>query len=1134
MAEPVLVTDDEEARSAITSRLDQTLFAEAGAGSGKTNSLVDRVVALVTSDDPEHRTPMREIAAITFTEKAASELRDRIRKELEKGAADPGLSDEQRERCREALDELDSAAISTLHAFAQRLLIEHPIEAGLPPGVEILDEISSQVAFDDRWRRFVDRLLVDPDIERALLLTLATGGTIERFRDVAGQFNANWDLVEERVGDEPDPPAVNLSALIDDVVTLCERRDHCTADDDLMAGHLDKVVDWCAEVNAAAQEGDEVETLRVVSSLARLTFGNGRKGNWPEGCLAEIKADLGQMEEKRRRALDAIAEGAAKRIAAEIGRFTLDEAEERRRAGRLEFHDLLVHARRLLRDPEHGWTVRQRLRSRYTRLLLDEFQDTDPIQIDLAVQLASGDPDAGSKRWSDVDVEPGRLFLVGDPKQSIYRFRRADIAMFLEARDSLGGTRLSLTKNWRTTRPIIEWVNATFTTLIRPEPDSQPEYESLDPVREAAEEGPAVTILGAAAHDSDTRADPLREFEADDVVATIRTAIAEEWSVGDGLDENEEQIWRPARLGDITILLPTRTSLSALEMALDDAGIPYRAESSSLVYATREIRELLSTVRAIDDPTDQLSLATALRSPILGCADDDLFTFRHDHDGVFNHQAPLPDGLPGDHPVGQAMRYLADLHERRVWMSPSELLATIVRDRRLMELGFAQGRPRDLWRRVRFVIDQARAFGEAQGGGLREFLEWTRLQSDDGARVVETVLPETDDDSVRIMTVHGAKGLEFPITILSGMSTRPGGRKGGVKITWPRDGGYGLRLTNSIATEEFTRFQPLDEQMDHHEKLRLLYVAATRARDHLVVSFHRKERKGDADEQSLTAAELLCKGSTDAPHAVELDAVESDIPIAEPRESAEFPDRNTWEAELKQVLARGEVPRTIAATTIARQAAEQQAAEEAREATEAPPADDDPGLKKNARDLELPPWMKGRYGTSIGRAVHAVLQTIDLRTGAGLEETAAAQAAAEGVVGHEERVTALARSALESDTVKEAASGRFWRETYVATPVGDRILEGYVDLIYRTDDGLVVVDYKTDAWRTEEDLDAKLERYRLQGASYALAVSQATGQDVTECRFLFLSEDGAETRSIRDLAAARGTVTASLSPTRLS
>ena len=166
----------------------------------------------------------------------------------------------------------------------------------------------------------------------------------------------------------------------------------------------------------------------------------------------------------------------------------------------------------------------------------------------------------------------------------------------------------------------------------------------------------------------------------------------------------------------------------------------------------------------------------------------------------------------------------------------------------------------------------------------------------------------------------------------------------------------------------------------------------------------------------------------------------------------------------------------------------------------------DPGLHKGPRDLELPPWNKGRYGTALGRAVHAVLQTVDLATGDGLDDTAAAQAAAEGIIGREDAIAARARVALATPTVREAVAYGFRREMYVGTPVGATTLEGYVDLVYRRPDGLVVVDYKTDTWRDDADLDAKVARYRLQGASYAVALEQATGEPVAECVFVFLGE----------------------------
>jgi ATP-dependent exoDNAse (exonuclease V) beta subunit len=236
------------------------------------------------------------------------------------------------------------------------------------------------------------------------------------------------------------------------------------------------------------------------------------------------------------------------------------------------------------------------LRARYTHLLLDEFQDTDPIQCDIAALLSSGDPTAGNRPWDDIEPEPGRLFVVGDPKQSIYRFRRADIGAFLRARDAFGARPVQLTRNFRSATPVIDFVNAVFGELIRPEPDSQPEYTPLAAERDTPAVGPAVVLLGTEPDDERTSADALREAEAADVAAVIATALAEGWTVSRrGADGTVT--WERCAPGDICVLLPARTSLPQLESALEDAGIPYRAETSSLVYGTREIRDLLVVLR---------------------------------------------------------------------------------------------------------------------------------------------------------------------------------------------------------------------------------------------------------------------------------------------------------------------------------------------------------------------------------------------------------------------------------------------------------------------------------------------------------------------------------------------------------
>ncbi len=1073
---------DQAARDAIRQRLDETMFVEAGAGSGKTKSLVDRFVALVEDGVEADR-----IAAITFTEKAAGELADRIRVELQKGSATS-------QHCRDALAALDRSAICTLHAFAQRLLTSHPIEAGLPPRLTVLDEIASQIAFEARWEAFLDRIIDDDDLERPLRLLLAAGARMDHLHEVAVKFGQNWDLVAERLDGRAvgDVPPVDVAPLADAVDALSARRGECSQDADKLVRRLDELAVWAESLRTAADEDARLEVLLSAPSFAA---GVGRKPAWDD--IESVRDQVRALEEMRDRLRDCVQHACLERLAQELARFTVAAAAERRAAGELEFHDLLVLGRAVLRDRGQGVAVRAALHRRYRHLLLDEFQDTDPIQIELAVLIASTDPDAAFKEWSEVEVEPGALFFVGDPKQSIYRFRRADIAVFLRARHALGGDRQELTTNFRTVPRILAWVNHTFGQLIEAEGESQPEYIALQPARSASPSGPAVAFIGMGEHPRTWRAGELRRAEAADVAAVIREAIGERWSVFD----EETRCWRDPRWSDVAILLPARTSLRQLERALDDAAVPYRAETSSLVYGTGEVRDLLTVAHAVEDPTDSLAVVAGLRTPAFGCGDDDLYVWKTAHRGRWDHQAPIPEGA-ADHVVARGLAWLNGLHRERTWLSPSQVLERIVRERRLMEVAFVHPRPRDLWRRLRFVVDQCRAWEEAGGGTLRDYLRWVKLQSAEGSRVIETVLPETDDDAVRILTVHGAKGLEFPITVLSGMTTQLRGRQSGVQVLFPPTDGWALRLKKDLETDEFRDFQPIDEQMDAHERLRLLYVAATRARDHLVVSVHRKE----AGNRAPSAAELFYEKGWE-PSLVEPLAFVGELQDSPTTTAFHIggvapPPLDEWERERAAAFTTGTRPVAVSATRLAEEAS--RAAELERLA----------GLEKDAADVDLPPWQKGRYGSAVGRAVHAALQTVDLVTGEGLEDAAAAQAAAEGVLGKEGVVVALCQSALASEVVQRAAQRPHWREVYVGAPhevYG--VLEGYVDLLYRDDDGLVVVDYKTDAWRADAELDSKVDRYRPQLQAYVEALRVAVGP-VVGATLLFLSTNGSFARQV--------------------
>ena len=287
-------------------------------------------------------------------------------------------------------------------------------------------------------------------------------------------------------------------------------------------------------------------------------------------------------------------------------------ADVRRRAGTLEFHDLLVLARDLLR---RDTAVRTSLARRYPHLLLDEFQDTDPIQIELAVLLTTDDPDAGSKPWPEITVRPGALVVVGDPKQSIYRFRRADLGMYHDAQRRLMLEQCTLVESFRSVPGVIEFVNGVFAELLIEQPRVQAAHIALHASRAAIGHDHPVGIFGQGV---DANVGDIRAEEADDVADIVRRIKDEEWLV-DG-----EAGPRFATFADIALLIPSRTVLPALEDALERADIPVRVESQSLVFSTGDVRDLLAVLAAIDDPTDEIAVVAALRSPAFGCTDSAL------------------------------------------------------------------------------------------------------------------------------------------------------------------------------------------------------------------------------------------------------------------------------------------------------------------------------------------------------------------------------------------------------------------------------------------------------------------------------------------------------------------------------
>ena len=1073
---------DEAARRLIREALDKTLFVEAGAGTGKTTSLVDRVTKLVSSG----RTTLDRVSAITFTEAAAAELRDRIRENLEHSASDDEMTEEERERCRRGVDDLDQASIQTLHSFAGALLLERPLEAGLPPSFETMDAISSELAFEEAWTEWVDSSLEEGSPHfQGLSLAFSLGLSVSKMREVALKFHGNYDLLAEALFEDiprPAPSAVRrLVDAVDELERLCDFSK--LRESDALFAHVQPKL---ALIRRHSEiDPDSPAAYRLLQRILPLKQTRGRVGDWEvsaevgQNAGRYLKETLKELDETANEEIAQARQSALAPILRALKGFVLAYAEERKRQGKAEFHDLLVWARDLLRD---NIEVRDHFRSRFSHLLIDEAQDTDPIQAEIAMFLAEDVPAAAGDRptdWARITPEVGKLFVVGDPKQSIYRFRRADARQMARLRERLGGETVHLVQNFRSQEPIVAWVNCVFSGWMEGGND-QAEYVDLIHRWEAATDDPFKPRAWSLGGAMEGNANEVRQAEAE-AIAGLLAGIDGKWQVLDAEATSSSGVerYRPAKLSDICILMPKRTGLRILELALDNADIPYRLEGASLIFATQEIRDLVNCLKAIDDPADQVAVVAALRSPAFACSDVELLRF-HQSTGSFDY---LADHEASNDPVGEALVELRRYHDTRMWTPIADLIDRFIRERRLMEAALDHPRTREQWRRYRFMVERARAFAEAGGNSLRPFLEWVDRQAKENAWVTETPVPEGDEEAVRIMTIHGAKGLEFPVVVLAGLHSDrqlPTDR-----VLFEREGnkvevGIGGQR-NRVATPGYEELLDKERGLADDEFVRLMYVAATRARDHLVVSMHRK-----VGEEKSAAARIAqhIDGRTDLWEQV----AQRSPAVAPPRvfrtagedpEAHSIERRDEWRRQREQMLSRQSRPASVAATRLAREEKEEPDPEE--------------------------PWKRGRAGTSIGSAVHGVLQTIDLATGDGVEDAARSQAMAESIPDRAAEVAGLVRNAIESDIVMRAVhSGKLWREVPVAVPVGKGVLEGFIDLLFEEDDGLVVVDYKTDYVATADMEERAVEKYRIQAGSYALAIQKATGKPVREIVLLFL------------------------------
>ena len=1116
------IPQDNAERKRIATSLDETLFVEAGAGTGKTTSLVDRILELVGTG----ATTLDRIAAITFTEAAAAELRDRIRTELEKAADNDSLSDDRRDRSRQGVEQLDNAAIQTLHSFAAALLHDRPLEAGLPPSFDTMDAIESELAFDEAWTQWIDAALDDPALQPHFLMTLSLGLKLDGLRGIALRFHENYDLLADAAFDAPSnggsaaPSAVR--SLLDsapEMERLCQFSR--LGGEDPLYTHTQARLASIRQL--AALHANSPAAIRLLTRLLPLRQTRGSQSNWDNdpstggNACRTLKALLTELNTEVTDAITQARTAALVPLLGALRSFVLDYADRRKAQGRAGFQDLLVWARNMLRD---NLDARDHFRRRFSHLLIDEAQDTDFIQAEIAMFLAENVPPntpaaARPHDWADIAPQEGKLFVVGDPKQSIYRFRRADVRQMRRLQERMGGDRLQLVQNFRSQRPVVEWVNTLFAKWMADEGGEQAEYTPINHRWTAQTGHPAAPRVWSLGEETEGKTDEVRRKEAAEIAMLLHHIVGEQWQVLDTnnpVDEAGNEQYQDTKYSDICILMPTRTALRTLELALDDANVPYRLEGASLFFDTQEVRDLLNCLRAIDDPSNEIAIVAALRSPAFACTDVELLRF-HRVRRTFNYIAQRHSRMSDDDgfaKVEQALEVLREAHDTRMWTATAALIDGFIRERLLMESAMSQQREREQWRRYRFLVEQARAFAAAGGNSLRAFLEWVQRQADEGARVTEAPVPESDEEAVRIMTVHGAKGLEFPVVVLTGLNVNRNIRVDTVLFDGGEvEVGIGNR-TSRFLTAGYEALHEREKVLEDQEHVRLLYVATTRARDHLVLSMHRPDNRNSGLD-STQIAELL-EDHDDLWEQVELRpdhqvravaqeaqfAAQSRQPFDHAAHTIEA--REEWHSTRQDIIDTQGRPASVAATSLAGASKEE--------------SDADTEIE------DITPSRRGRGGAPLGRAVHAVLQTIDLKSGDGIANTARAQATAEGIPQMQSEISALVWAAVNSDIVRRAvASGLYWREAHIAAPIGDGVLEGFIDLLFEEDGELVIVDYKTDAIDANAAEYIANDRYREQAGTYALITEQVTGKAVKDVVFLFLKSE--EETSLPDLESLK-------------
>lgn len=1057
----------------------------AGAGSGKTNTLVARYASLLAEG-----IDLRRVVAITFSEKAAREMRSRIRRTLG-SLVNSAASEDERQFWVELNSKMDSARISTIHSLCAEILRAHPVEAVVDPKFEVVEESLTTAL---RAQVVEDTL--------ATLVGLPQYGALFAIFDTRTLSNLFAYLLDRRLeareGLESSPEfdqiicreltgLLKTPELTEPLAELRSMRGKALTADagDAIAQRIEELLDlWQSAENALAG-GDYLAAVEHLFKARRekMNLVGGPRTSSAKESLAFLRSQYDVL-------LNPICGGAKSReeppsregedqfkqaLALIKPAFDLLENAYRTgldQLGGLDFDDLEFKAAQLLNRAD----LRELWQAQIDAVLVDEFQDTNQRQRNIVEALAG---------------TSGHLFIVGDAKQSIYRFRRADVTVFRAIRQSIaarGGLPVDLNETFRAHAPLLAGMNDLLREVMGDrEMPSRPYFEPFAPLvatRDKSREG---------------MKSPHLEF----ILGYGEGADEGRISAARGLATRLQQLKKEGQIktwDDVTLLFRASTGFPPYENALEEAGIPFVTVAGQGFYDRPEIRDLLNILRALADPTDDLCMAGLLRSPAFGLTDAALYQLRWQGKDPCHYWEALQDDVTSlfeedAQRAKRALRILTELFPLVDRVPVAELLKRLVDAtdyRSILAIEDISGGGR-LWRNLDKLIEDARASGRVN---VRDFLEYLTVINDAGAREGEA--PAEALGAVRLMTIHKSKGLEFPVVVLADASRAS---RGG------RDAAYlqqGLGLSFKLDPEPvlYRLAKILEKRQLDAEEHRVLYVALTRAQEKLIINGHVTGNKEKGWKPSAWLEELIVPAGVDVNVVVDqagreiLTQTDSGQPVrswapsndmSREKEDAAREKALLPEPDLRPIFAPLDVPIPLA-----------------NEQEEVPARRD---WRVTGKLTVIPPNV---VGSMVHKAIELWLFPGDPRLESMLE-TAALDA---GLADRSHRESAineslelLTRFAAHPIHHEIQKADEIYREVPYSRMAKGYPETGYLDLLYKTGDSWHILDFKTDFIENESRKNSLVEEYSPQLRRYQRVVEELLSLNA-DSRICFLDDQG--------------------------